>query len=184
MFDGKQMFLDNIPVVDVETDACFEAAGGFSQGDWFYYHFGAESAALAGLHINHKEVLAVVAAAERWGHCWSNKHVIIYSDSTTAIVNKGTTHSPIVMPYLCRLFWLSAIYNFRITARHVPGKENVIADPISRLHSLCYLFLACTQLSNFLPFTLLSRQYLLYHIPYGSALFLYFRYMYPGVKSC
>ena len=130
VFNGKRMFLDNIPVVDVETDDCFEAAGGFFQGNWFNYHFGAESTALASLHINHKEALAVLAAAERWGHCWSNKHVIIHSDSTTAvaIVNKGTTRSPIVMPYLRRLFWLSAIYNFRITARHIPGKENIMHE--------------------------------------------------------
>ena len=161
VFNGKRMFLDNIPFVDVETDACFEAAGGFFQGDWFCYHFGGESAALAGLHINH-------------------------SGSTTAvaIVKKGTTRRPIVMPYLHRLFWLPAIYNFRITAHHVPGKENIIADPISHLHSPCYLFLACTQLFNFLPFTLLSCQYLFNQMPYGSALFLYFRYMYLGIKSC
>ena len=105
VFNGKRMFLDNIPVVDVETDGCFEAAGGFFQGDWFYYRFGAESATLAGLHINHKEVLAVVAAAKCWGYCWSNKHVIIHSDSTIAvvIVNKGTTRSPIVMAILTQV---------------------------------------------------------------------------------
>ena len=29
---------------------------------------------------------------------------------------------------------LSAVYNFRLTAMHVPGEDNVLADKISRLH--------------------------------------------------
>ena len=35
VFNGKRMFLDNIPVVEAETDACFEAAGGFSRATGF-----------------------------------------------------------------------------------------------------------------------------------------------------
>jgi hypothetical protein len=40
------------------------------------------------------------------------------------------------MSYLRRLFWLSASFNFHIhvVALHVPGKDNVLADNISRLH--------------------------------------------------
>ena len=32
------------------------------------------------------------------------------------------------------MFWLSVVYNFRLTAMHVPGVDNVLADKISRLH--------------------------------------------------
>ena len=39
-----------------------------------------------------------------------------------------------MMPFLRELFWLSAIYNFKITAKFVPGKLNILADTISRLH--------------------------------------------------
>lgn len=38
------------------------------------------------------------------------------------------------MKCLRSLFWLSASYNFRFVAKHVPGKENALADCISRLH--------------------------------------------------
>ena len=88
------------------------------------------------LHTNFKEVLAVILAAKRWGKLWSNKHVIIQSDNTTAvsIINKGTTGNPIIMRYLGELFWLSAVYNFRITATYLPGCMNFIADAISRMH--------------------------------------------------
>ena len=58
------MFLDAVPELNVQTDACFEAAGAFFNGDWRYFNFGAESKVLADLHINYKEVLAVVMAAK------------------------------------------------------------------------------------------------------------------------
>lgn len=38
------------------------------------------------------------------------------------------------MSPLRQLFWLSAIYNFRFTAMHIPGKLNVLTDAVSRLH--------------------------------------------------
>ena len=52
-----------------------------------------------------------------WLSC---KHVIIHSDSQAAvrIINKGSTKNPLIMGFLRRLFWLSAIYNFRITTRY------------------------------------------------------------------
>ena len=136
VFNGRQLFLNSTPVVDVQTDACFEAAGAYFFGDWVYLNFGMESPVLSDLHINHKEVLAVVVAAERWASSWANKHVIIQSDSQAAvgIINKGSTRSGFVMTWLRRLFWLSAIYNFRITARYIKVADNVIADAISRMH--------------------------------------------------
>ena len=138
--NGKWMFLDNIPVVDVETDACFEAAEGFFQGGLVLLSFWCRVCLLAGLHINHKEVLAVMAAAERWGIVGlTNMSSFIVTVPLLLLLSTKVPHvPPIVMPYLRRLFWASAIYNFRITARHIPGKENFIADPISHLHSPCY----------------------------------------------
>ena len=33
-FKGKQLFLDNRPVVEVQTDACYDGIGVFYAGDW------------------------------------------------------------------------------------------------------------------------------------------------------
>ena len=54
--------------------------------------------------------------------------------TTVSGVNRGTTRSPLIMTLIRYMFWLSAVYNFRIVALHVPGSDNVIADKISRLH--------------------------------------------------
>ena len=140
-FNSTRIFLDTLPVVDVHTDACSVAAGAFFKGDWFYHNFFLDSAAHKLLHINHKETLAIILAAKRWHQAWSNKHVIIHSDNEAAvhIINKGSTDNP-VMAELRALFWLSATFNFRITAQHFKSTLNTVADAISRLHNPTHVF--------------------------------------------
>lgn len=125
-----------VPTVDVATDACPIAAGGYFRGDWFYHNFSLDSPVWDSLHINHKEALAIVLAAKRWGRLWANQRVIIHSDNQAAVqmINKGTTASAVIMQELRFLFWLSAFYNFHITAAYVEGAKNTIADAISRMH--------------------------------------------------
>lgn len=99
------------------------AAGAFFRGDWLYHNFSCDSPRWISLHINHKETLAIILAAKRWHKAWANKHIIIHSDNQTAvsIINKGSTGNRIIMAELRELFWLSALYNFRIynTARYI-----------------------------------------------------------------
>ena len=136
IFNGTRMFLDQLVTVDVSTDACSVAAGGYFRGDWFYHHFSLDSPEWQNLHINHKETLAIVLAAQRLGPLWSNQRVVIHSDNqaTVQIINKGITASPVVMNALRTLFWLSALYNFHITAVYLAGTDNALADSISRMH--------------------------------------------------
>ncbi len=49
-------------------------------------------------------------------------------------INKGSASNPHAMDILRRLFWLSAIYGFHLTARHIPGSQNITSDRLSRLH--------------------------------------------------
>ena len=137
VFNGKRLFLNTSPTLDVNTDACPHSAGGFFQGDWFYHNFSIDRPDWDTLHINHKETLAIILAAKRWGTLWANQHVIIRSDNQAAvqIINKGTTANSVIMNELRALFWLSATCNFRITAVYLEGNRNVLADAISRLHT-------------------------------------------------
>ena len=93
VFNGKCLFLDSMPTTDVQTDACSYGAGTYFHGSWLYHSFVMDKPEIRDLHINYKEVMAVVFAAKRWGHLWSNKHIIILSDSasTVSIINKDTT---------------------------------------------------------------------------------------------
>ena len=50
-----------------------------------------------------------------------------------AFLNKGSCKNPTAMDWLREIFWLSAIYNFRLTSRHITGLANVFADRLSRV---------------------------------------------------
>ena len=168
-FNGRSALLDKKPIECIFTDACNEAAGGSFGCDWFYFNWDQDLPAASALHINEKEVLAVVLATQRWAPLMQNKHVIIYSDNTVTVasLNKGTSRNPMVMKCLRHLFWLSASYNFHLTSRHIPGIKNIAADSASRVHLPGYL-------ETLLPFT--AHTPLPFHMSVKSLQFLLNRF--------
>lgn len=134
-WNGKAVMLDPMPI-DMrrfEVDASNSAACAI-----FDKHFivRIHDPLTSAWHINDKECLSVYLAALRWAPEWANKRVIVSSDNTTTVsaINKGSSASPIIMRMLRSLFWLSATHNFHLTAVHVPGVLNDLADAGSRLN--------------------------------------------------
>lgn len=120
----------------VHTDACNEGAGMFLEGDWVYMNWKCDVPAVCDFHINYKEVMAVILAANRWASRWINCTVTVVTDSTVtkAIINRGTCRNTFVMENLRQLFWLSVKFNFKLVSIHIPGVLNQLPDSISRLH--------------------------------------------------
>ena len=168
-FNGRSAVLDQQPLFSVFTDACDDVAGGSFGCDWFYFNWKQDLPEAATLHINEKEVLAVVLAAQRWAKFWVNKRIILHSDNmvTVASINKGTSRNKMIMRCIRRLFWLSATYNFHLTCRHLRGYLNVAADSASRLHLPGHL-------QTLLPFTVYSP--LWFHMSSQSLHFLLDRF--------
>ena len=134
-FNGNLPMIDYRQHISVCIDACPVAAGSFFQGQCMYMPFNAWPGS-EDLHINYKEVLTLEPAAFKWCHQWRNRHVKVHCDNqcAVAIINRGTAKNPFVMDSLRRLFWLSAVFNFKISAVYYPGYCNNIADACSRLH--------------------------------------------------
>ncbi|CAC5414227.1 unnamed protein product [Mytilus coruscus] len=135
-FNGKSLLLDKLAITSVCTDACRVGGGGFYHNDWFYANWEFDYPFATCLHINELEAFSVILAAIRWAKQWQNKRVIIFSDNMVTVncINKGTSKNKTLMSYLRRLFWLSSRFNFHVVAMHVQGKDNILADSISRLH--------------------------------------------------
>ncbi|KAL9952390.1 hypothetical protein ACROYT_G039640 [Oculina patagonica] len=178
VFNGQRPFLSTKPITDVDTDACNLAAGAYYRGDWLYHHFLLDSPECATLHINYKEVLAQVFAAFRWGPLWENHHVIIHCDNVAAvhIINKGTTNHPLVMSFLRKLFWLSAIHNFRFTASYIKGQLNTTADAVSRLHQPDKAIAFSRLLLQYQPIQQVYSTPLVNHMSLNSGIFLLSRF--------
>ena len=150
IFNGAMPMVDNRPTTPVFIDSCEIGAGAFYKGDIAYMPWTAWPAA-TNLHINFKETLTLEMAAVKWAPLWTNRKVYIYCDNQCAvgIINKGSTKNPIVMSSLRRLFWLSACYNFKLQAIYYPGKNNILADAISRVHQPNGYSRLCTILNNY-----------------------------------
>jgi ribonuclease HI len=116
----------------VHTDASLEGWGAHcthlhAQGRW--------SNLERSLHINILELKAVLHAVKAFAKFLINKPVQIATDNTTVVayINKqGGTHSW----ELCALLWRILTWchqrNIVLSARHIPGCLNVVADQLSR----------------------------------------------------
>ena len=88
----------------------------------------------SGVNIATKELVPVVLALGIWGHMWSNKHVTMRSDNMAVveIIKARTSRDSTIMHILRRLHFLCALHGIDVSAVHIPGVENTLADALSR----------------------------------------------------
>ncbi|XP_041102689.1 uncharacterized protein LOC121313986 [Polyodon spathula] len=119
------------------TDASSTGFSGFQGSEWFFSAWPPEIQTLLPQEKSTAllEIYPIVAAALLWGHQWSRKSIIFFSDNkpTMHIINKGRSSSPLIIRLLRRLIWTSVSFNFLIQARHLPGTHNNAANTLSRL---------------------------------------------------
>lgn len=151
MFNGRSIWLSKLPITCVFTDACNSGAGGIFCNDWFYLNWQVDWPRFEHLHINYKEILAIVLAAWRWAPFWCGRRIFINTDNMVAVaaINKAKCQSLEVLQAVKFLSWLSVLFNFELTAYHIAGAKNVYADQASRLAdpSVCNTFLVDNNVS-------------------------------------
>ena len=90
-------------------------------------------------HINILELEAVVLALRSFCQHLAGKHVRLCTDNTTVAcyINKqgGARSRPLSRRTEQLLLWCQA-QSISLTAKHVPGKLNVLADSLSRSHTI------------------------------------------------
>ena len=86
------------------------------------------------VHITVKELLPIVVACAVWEKEWAKLTVMFRCDNAAvvAIINSGRSKDKLVMHLMRCLSFFGARYNFFYFAVHVPGKDNVAADSLSR----------------------------------------------------
>jgi hypothetical protein len=154
-FHGSTPFNVDLPLESHEfaMDACLIGGAGHYNQDWFYTSWADDCPELVNASINVLELKTVLLAAKRWGSSWSGSHVLVRSDNfaTVAAINNTTTRSPPLLAIVKELFWLSIQYNFRLSAKFLPGKLNVFSDKLSRLHEKYSALIACMMLQGSSP---------------------------------
>ena len=120
------------PSVFLQSDASGSWGCGVRWGDrWFQWQWCERWEPRP---IAPKEALPVVLAAAVWGPQWRGLAVLVESDNSTVVaaVKSGSSKDSQVMRLTRVLQFLAAKNGFVISARHVPGKANSVADTLSR----------------------------------------------------
>ena len=113
-----------------------DASGGVGYGavcvhEWFW---GTWPTSWYSLNITVLELYPTVADVETWGAAWANSSICFYTDNEAlvAIINKQTSKEPFVMALLRKLILSCLRRNINFTACHIPGRDNTLADRLSR----------------------------------------------------
>ena len=87
------------------------------------------------VNITVKELYPIVVAVQIWGDSFANRSVCFNCDNEALvfIINKQTSKDENVMFLIRKLVLLALKYNILFTAKHFPGKFNILSDALSRL---------------------------------------------------
>ena len=146
-WNGVSFFLDEeyTQAADIRlfTDSTDTAFGGIYNNKWFQGYFPndlySEDTSMALF-----ELYPIVMACSMWGYTWARKKILLNCDneSTVYIINKGRSKIPSIMKFMRKLTWIAATNNFVLHARHIRGRDNSIADAISRFQMVKFRRLA------------------------------------------
>ena len=127
------------PSIFVSSDASGTwGCGAFERGHWFQLQW---PQSMDNCHISIKEMIPIVIAAAIWKESWRNSSVRFQSDNAAvvAILNSGSSKEVTLMHLMRCLCFIMAKFNFVVSASHVPGKQNQLADALSRNNSEQFL---------------------------------------------
>ena len=84
--------------------------------------------------IHHKEMYALIICCLTWGESLRGRTVLMYCDNAAVVdvITAARGRDKILMKLLRELWFCCAQYSFQVTALHVPGVDNPLADAVSR----------------------------------------------------
>ena len=113
-------------------------AGAFWKSEWFQIQW---HSSLHEEQIAIKELAPVLIACALWGNQWHGTTVRVNCDNeaVVAVIKSGYSREPFMRHLLRCLFFFSARHDFTLTAAHIPGRQNFLADAISRNNAPLFL---------------------------------------------
>ena len=85
-------------------------------------------------NIAHLEILNIVVALKVWAEHWANERIKVHCDNMAVVevLCNGRARDN-TLTLLTRNIWLiCAMFNIHIVVLHIPGRNNVLADLLSR----------------------------------------------------
>ena len=84
--------------------------------------------------IVHLEMLNVLVALKIWAYQWTNCKVRIQCDNVAVVevLASGKTKDKVLATCARNIWLLSSLYNITLQVDHIPGRNNTVADLLSR----------------------------------------------------
>ena len=118
--------------LNIYTDASGSIGyGAVCDSQWFY---GVWPESWRHYNITALELYPIVAAVVTWGVSWKNRSICFYTDNEAlvSVINRQTSREKTVMTLLRKLVLRCLFFNILFTAKHVAGRDNSLADKLSR----------------------------------------------------
>ena len=130
-FNGKTFF-DHTPVAgEIQLDACLQGLGAcfINQVYTIEIPLGYKD-----FNISQLEMLNILVALRVWGPAWQGKKLLVHCDNqaVVAILNSGATRDLTLAAIARNIFMESAKCDISLSVIHILGKDNPIADLLSR----------------------------------------------------
>ena len=125
-------FYDNKPVQAViELDASLTGLGANFENMVYalplpHDHFN--------YNITQLEMLNIMVALKVWGYTWRNMRIEIKCDNLAVvqILQEGKARDPLLATIARNIWMLTSVFNIQLSVSHISGKNNAIADLLSR----------------------------------------------------
>ena len=110
--------------------------GGFFRGSYFRRPFPGDIMRCYGHDINILELVTILVALRLWCTALAGTPFVIHCDNANSVfaLTSGRTRNKAMQACLRDIWFLSAAYDFELTAIHIPGRANTVADHLSRSH--------------------------------------------------
>ena len=128
----RSPYATTVPDILIQTDASGSwGCGAVFSHRWLQLQWPKEWRDEA---IMAKELVPIVLAIVVWGYQLARKDILVKSDNLNVVtaINKGSCREAVVMHLLRCMWFFVAQFDIRVVAEHLPGKDNIIADQLSR----------------------------------------------------
>jgi hypothetical protein len=120
---------------ELYADSCLTGCGAVYNGEYYHAEFP-EFVQEVNHNIARLEFLNLVIASKLWGAQWKGLRISFRCDNAAccSVLNTGKGRDGYMLQCAREIWYLSARYDFVVTARHVPGIDNIVSDSLSRWH--------------------------------------------------